>query len=771
MTRAWAELNVNLYCYHMEKFVVSARKYRPSTFDSVVGQRSITDTLKNAIKTNHLAQAFLFCGSRGVGKTTCARILAKTINCQNRTEDMEPCNKCDSCLSFNEGTSLNILEMDAASNNSVDNIRELTDQVRFAPQVGDYKVYIIDEVHMLSQAAFNAFLKTLEEPPAHAIFILATTEKHKIIPTILSRCQIFDFNRIRVEDISAHLSSIAQKEGIEAEEEALHIVAQKADGALRDALSIFDQLVSFSGQKLTYQDVITNLNILDYDYYFKATDILNQGNIPAALLLFDEIRKRGFDGHLFINGLASHLRNVLVCQDEQTLGLLEAAPAVKDRYREQSGNVSPDFIMKSLDICAQCDAQYKGSKNQRLLVELSLMQMASINSASTTAVEKKKHRIASPEAIASVQSTDSQSSDLKSTDLQSEDPQSEDLQSEEKSVVRDSEVRDSEVQSSEVQSSEVQTVENASSSKENPIPDPQSPVSNDQSEDLQSKEKSVVRDSEVQKSEVQKDDLQREEQTNISTPLDVTANKNEIQEESISDLRSPVSDDQSTDSQSTDLQSEDLQSEEKTKIEEDSISDLQSPISTEKPEAGSQKPETFAESSQKAENPAPKKAIVSNIQPTRTRSLSINALTTDSGKDEATEASEAYTSEDRNQFDQEKLMDVWTALIKKIQIEAWEGASMIISAMSSREPKLQDDFKIAVLVDNKSQAEELMLRRTDLHDYLRKKLANGAIEVVVEVNKNEELKKAYTDEEKFKEMAEDNPNILKLRQQFDLDFL
>lgn len=381
----------------MENFVVSARKYRPSTFDTVVGQQSITSTLKNAIKTQHLAQAFLFCGPRGVGKTTCARILAKTINCFNRTENIEACNNCDSCNSFNEGASLNIYELDAASNNSVDDIRNLVDQVRIAPQIGSHKVYIIDEVHMLSSSAFNAFLKTLEEPPAHAIFILATTEKHKIIPTILSRCQIFDFNRITIQDIGNHLQYIAKKEGIKAEEEALHVIAEKADGALRDALSIFDQLVSFAGEELSYETVIENLNILDYDYYFKATQFLLEGNISQSLLLFNEILSRGFSGHLFINGLASHFRNLLVCKDEVTLELLEVGKKVKDKYKKQAVDCPLPFLLKAIDLCRQCDYQYRGSKNQRLLVELCLMQIASILSLAEAQEEKKKPKIKQPD--------------------------------------------------------------------------------------------------------------------------------------------------------------------------------------------------------------------------------------------------------------------------------------------------------------------------------------------------------------------------------------
>ena len=364
----------------MENFVVSARKYRPQTFDTVVGQHSITSTLKNAIKNKHLAQAFLFCGSRGVGKTTTARILAKTINCFNPTEQIEACDKCESCISFNESNSLNVYELDAASNNSVDDIRSLIDQVRIAPQLGSHKVYIIDEVHMLSTAAFNAFLKTLEEPPKHAIFILATTEKHKIIPTILSRCQIFDFNRIKVKDISSYLAKIAESEKIKAEPDALHLIAQKADGALRDALSIFDQIVSFSESNLTYNAVIENLNILDYDYYFKLVDYALEADIPSALLLYHEILSKGFDGHQFIVGFGEHFRNLLVGKDPKTIELLEVGEAVSEKYLSQSASVSVDFILRALGVLGKTDVEYKSAKNHRLLVEICLMQLCSITS-------------------------------------------------------------------------------------------------------------------------------------------------------------------------------------------------------------------------------------------------------------------------------------------------------------------------------------------------------------------------------------------------------
>lgn len=370
----------------MEEFIVSARKYRPQTFETVVGQKSITSTLKSAIKTNHLAQSFLFCGSRGVGKTTTARILAKTVNCFNRTEDIEACDQCDSCLSFNEGASLNVYELDAASNNGVEDIRSLIDQVRIAPQIGTRKVYIIDEVHMLSSSAFNAFLKTLEEPPPHAIFILATTEKHKIIPTILSRCQIFDFNRIKVKDIADHLANISTKEGIEAEPEALHLIGQKADGALRDALSIFDQIVSFAGNKITLAAVLENLNILDYDYYFRIVESALKEDIPAAILLYNDIQERGFDGHNFVVGLADHYRNLLVCKDVRTAKLLEVGESVENRYIEQAKILESDYILRCLTVLSKTDVEYKASKNQRLLVELALMQLCSVKQE----LEKKK---------------------------------------------------------------------------------------------------------------------------------------------------------------------------------------------------------------------------------------------------------------------------------------------------------------------------------------------------------------------------------------------
>ncbi len=374
----------------MENFIVSARKYRPATFDMVVGQDSITNTLKNAIKNKHLTQAYLFCGPRGVGKTTCARIFAKTINCINLRDNAEACDKCESCISFNTLRSFNIHELDAASNNKVEDIRSLNDQVRIPPQIGKYSIYIIDEVHMLSSSAFNAFLKTLEEPPSHAIFILATTEKHKIIPTILSRCQIFDFNRIRIEDIVGRLQYVAKNESVTAEEEALHIIAQKADGAMRDALSIFDQVVSLCGKKVTYRDVIENLNVLDYEYYFKSIEAALKGDVSTILMTFNEILEKGFDGHNFASGLNSHLRDLLVSKDESTIRLLEATPSIKQRYLQQTGRCPVDFLYQALEIGSSCDISYKTSKNQRLHVELALIRLCRLAGEAGDTVEKKK---------------------------------------------------------------------------------------------------------------------------------------------------------------------------------------------------------------------------------------------------------------------------------------------------------------------------------------------------------------------------------------------
>ena len=374
----------------MDNYIVSARKYRPSTFRSVVGQKSLTTTLKNAIQSNKLAHAYLFCGPRGVGKTSCARIFAKTINCLNPTADGEACNECESCKAFNEQRSYNIHELDAASNNSVDDIRALIDQVRIPPPIGKYKVFIIDEVHMLSSAAFNAFLKTLEEPPHHALFILATTEKHKVLPTILSRCQIYDFSRISIADMVEHLEYVSSCEGVTAEPEALNVIAQKADGGMRDALSIFDQVVSFTNGNITYQAVIDNLNVLDYEYYFRLTDAMLSGNVRSAILILNDILGKGFDGQNIITGLASHFRDLLVCKDEATLILFEVGASIRERYKEMAKRCSDGLLFKAIELANTCDLNYRASRNKRLLLELTLIQLCQLSSAGQPADDKKK---------------------------------------------------------------------------------------------------------------------------------------------------------------------------------------------------------------------------------------------------------------------------------------------------------------------------------------------------------------------------------------------
>ena len=374
----------------MEDYIVSARKYRPATFQSVVGQKSLTTTLKNAIRNNKLAHAYLFCGPRGVGKTTCARIFAKTINCLSPTPEGDACNACESCVAFNEQRSYNIHELDAASNNSVDDIRSLIEQVRIPPQIGKYKVYIIDEVHMLSQAAFNAFLKTLEEPPLHAIFVLATTEKHKILPTILSRCQIYDFSRININDTVEHLEYVAQQEGVTAEKEALNVIAQKADGGMRDALSIFDQVVSFTAGNITYKAVIENLNVLDYEYYFKLIDSILQDNVSQSMLILREILEKGFDGQHIISGLASFFRDLLVAKDPQTIVLFEVGDAVKDKYLNYAARCESKFLYKAIELANACDLNYRMSRNKRLLSELLLIQLCQLNSPDKNDEELKK---------------------------------------------------------------------------------------------------------------------------------------------------------------------------------------------------------------------------------------------------------------------------------------------------------------------------------------------------------------------------------------------
>lgn len=374
----------------MDNYIVSARKYRPMTFNSVVGQRALTTTLKNAIASGKLAHAYLFCGPRGVGKTTCARIFAKTINCLSPTPEGEACNQCESCVAFNEQRSFNIHELDAASNNSVDDIRSLIEQVRIPPQIGKYKVYIIDEVHMLSQAAFNAFLKTLEEPPHHAIFILATTEKHKILPTILSRCQIYDFSRITIKDTVEHLQYVANQENVKTEPEALNVLAQKADGGMRDALSIFDQVVSFTGGNVTYKAVIENLNVLDYEYYFRLTDCILANNVVEGLLILNEILSKGFDGNNVVTGIASHFRDLLLCKDIKTAELFEVGASIRERYIETAKKCSNEFLYKAIELVNESDLNYRYSRNKRLLSDLTIIRLCQLSSPQAGTEDQKK---------------------------------------------------------------------------------------------------------------------------------------------------------------------------------------------------------------------------------------------------------------------------------------------------------------------------------------------------------------------------------------------
>ena len=605
----------------MEPFIVSARKYRPQTFKDVVGQQAITNTLQNAIDQNHLAQALLFCGPRGVGKTTCARILAKQIN-SDGTEQKD------------EDFAFNIFELDAASNNSVDDIRNLIDQVRIPPQVGKYKVYIIDEVHMLSQSAFNAFLKTLEEPPKHAIFILATTEKHKIIPTILSRCQIFDFKRITVKDAAEYLKYIAENQGINAEEDALHIIAQKADGAMRDALSIFDRVVSFSGAELTRKAVTENLNVLDYDTYFEATDLILEHNIPNLLLLFNKTLALGFDGHHFISGLASHFRDLMVCQHPDTITLLEVGEAAQQLYRDQSKKTSTSFLLSGLDIANDCDLKYKTSKNQRLLVELTLMKLASIDFDG----EKKN-----PESVALHNKT-------------------------------------------------IDFIAPSAFYKQLPKP-PQ---------------KNLVAE------------------TTNQTPTPIEKKSVEISK--------PVS--------TTTIEP----SVDKAKSEE-------TPLTAEKPK--------------KITEELAQNKIKINLPHKRVSGLSISSL--NAKKQHELNKIEVVIDEDnlpKDSFTEEELRKHWAEFVESID---QKGQKILASNLNTDIPKLKEDFKIHIELPNGTMKKEIEREQFELMEYLRAKLNNHFIQLIISVNEATAKKFAFTPEEKYEKLREKNPVIDLLRTEFDLD--
>ncbi|MGO4919678.1 DNA polymerase III subunit gamma/tau [Maribacter spongiicola] len=613
----------------MEPFIVSARKYRPQTFKDVVGQQSITNTLQNAIDQNHLAQALLFCGPRGVGKTTCARILAKQINSDGTEQE-------------NEDFAFNIFELDAASNNSVDDIRNLIDQVRIPPQVGKYKVYIIDEVHMLSQSAFNAFLKTLEEPPKHAIFILATTEKHKIIPTILSRCQIFDFKRITVKDAAEYLKYIAENQGVKAEEDALHIIAQKADGAMRDALSIFDRVVSFSGSELTRKAVTENLNVLDYDTYFEATDLILEHNIPGLLLLFNKTLSLGFDGHHFISGLASHFRDLMVCQHPDTITLLEVGEAAQQLYRDQGKKTSPAFLLKGLDIANDCDLKYKTSKNQRLLVELTLMKLASIDFDG----EKKN-----PESVALHNQT---INFIAPSAFYNQVP---------KALTKESEVK---------------------------------PVTGNQPTAI--------------KSEVE-----------VSTEI-VSVNK---------------------------------------VVETPTVS-KPAQVTPEKPKGTLEK---TSEAPPAETTPDSKKPIID--RPTkRVSGLSISSL--NAKKQHELNKIEVVIDENnlpKDNFTEEELRKHWADFIEIIDKK---GQKILASNLHSDIPKLKENFAIHIELPNGTMKKEIEREQFELMEYLRAKLNNHFVHLVITVNETTETKYAFTPEEKYEKLREKNPVIDLLRTEFDL---
>ena len=617
----------------MEPFIVSARKYRPQTFKDVVGQQSITNTLQNAIDQNHLAQALLFCGPRGVGKTTCARILAKQINSDGTEKE-------------NEDFAFNIFELDAASNNSVDDIRNLIDQVRIPPQVGKYKVYIIDEVHMLSQSAFNAFLKTLEEPPKHAIFILATTEKHKIIPTILSRCQIFDFKRITVKDAAEYLKYIAENQGVNAEDDALHIIAQKADGAMRDALSIFDRVVSFSGSELTRKAVTENLNVLDYDTYFEATDLILNHNIPGLLILFNKTLSLGFDGHHFISGLASHFRDLMVCQHPDTINLLEVGEAAQQLYRDQSKKTAPSFLLQGLEISNDCDLKYKTSKNQRLLVELTLMKLASINFDG----EKKN-----PESVALNNKT---IDFIAPSAFYNQAP---------KAPKKESEVK--------------------------PVRGNQPAVT----------------------------------KTNIPKETNVV---NKTSETTVEDKKPAAA-----------------------------VETQVAPIKTKEPQQNTEK-STSAETSTDVKKP------IINRPTKRVSGLSISSL--NAKKQHELNKIEVVIDENnlpKEPFSEEELRKHWADFIEIIDKK---GQKILASNLHSDIPKLKEGFAIHLELPNSTMKKEIEREQFELMKYLRAKLNNHFVHLVIKVNETTATKFAFTPEEKYEKLREKNPVIDLLRQEFDL---
>ncbi|GEQ86269.1 hypothetical protein ULMS_17770 [Patiriisocius marinistellae] len=669
----------------MEPFIVSARKYRPAVFKDVVGQQAITNTLENAIENNHLAQALLFTGPRGVGKTTCARILAKKIN-QDGTEQKD------------EDFAFNIFELDAASNNSVDDIRNLIDQVRIPPQVGKYKVYIIDEVHMLSSAAFNAFLKTLEEPPKHAIFILATTEKHKIIPTILSRCQIFDFRRITVQDIKNHLADVAKQEGIIADDDALHVISQKADGALRDALSIFDRVVSFAGKNLTREAVTENLNVLDYTYYFSITDLLLENNIPNVLLAYNEILSKGFDGHHFVMGLASHFRDLLVCQNQATIELLEVGEQVKTMYFEQSQKTPHDFLIEGIEIANSCDLRFKTSRNQRLLVELCLLQLASLTAkgekknSNSLGQERSKRFVLPPSHFTNIIP-----------------PKKEDVLIGPKST---SERLPSEI---------IATA---------------APISVEKKEIEPVLETTRKQSNQDLKEEVETDDEAEALQslTNAEPVLDIDIQPAPSNPHIVESIESSGSMEENVGYEPT----EDLENTDDEIQEENTPQKIEIKRPTGLPERNAKKVSALSLKSIKERNQL-KEAFIANAPD-----------------------KENLPSED---FTEEALINAWNEFT---EIVKGKGKHILLSHLSMNVPRLQDGM-IHLSFPNHTIKTEVEREKYELMSYVRKKLKNYNVDLVIDVNETEVKKYAYTPIEKFQKLKEKNPLIDELRKHFDLD--
>lgn len=654
----------------MSKYIVSARKYRPSRFGEVVGQKAITVTLRNAVVSGHIAQAYLFCGPRGVGKTTVARILAKAINCSNPGADGEPCNECESCQAFNENRSYNIHELDAASNNKVDDIKSLIEKVRIPPQLGKYSVYIIDEVHMLSASAFNAFLKTLEEPPEYAVFILATTEKQKIIPTILSRCQIYDFNRISVDDIVGHLKYVAEAEGVTADEESLAVIATKADGALRDALSTFDQLVAFAGDTLDYAEVIKNLNVLDYDYYFRLTDLLYQGNFEEAVILLDEILMKGFDVRDILSGLAKHFRELLLATDKRTVALMEVGQTIRDKFLQQAGAVDPEFLKKALSFSYQSDITLRNSRNQRLHVEILLLQISSLKKNSISPDFASEKEVLSPET----------------------------LQNKGKKKVPAQEQKASSPETTSTQA----TVEKKVPVKSAPEKDEQITTE--------------------PPGEGKSDGMARE---GIKETEDATGSGDEVQKPNVAD--EPADNTGNTDIAGA-AASERLVSEPADEYDDPgsvSIKKVLENISNGK-------------NNRHEENNAPAEK--------------------NSGSDPVV----------LREIKPDDLNNAWLDFADLLN----DDKPRFASALRTHLPSLEVPHTVVVVFENKNLQEDFERNlKSDLLEYLIKKLGNTEIDISVRVEKEGgKEKKPYTPEEKYRKMKEKNPEIERLRQQFNLDF-